>query len=112
MPTPIDYSKLVTDCLSVFKKNAKKAYKNAKPYAEHEFRQLAEDALFLATLRANGEIDEEEFIHRLEMQKLAASNVLLAVESIGLVAAQNTINGVMAIISKAIETAIGVALPI
>jgi hypothetical protein len=112
MPTSIDYTKLITDSLSVFKKNAKSAYKNAKPYAEHEFRQLAEDAVFLAQLRADGEIDDDELKHRLEMQKLAAANVLLAVESIGLVAAQNTINGVMTLISKAIETAIGVALPI
>ena len=108
----LDFNKIVSDSLALTKTQVGAAFKKVKPFAEHEFQQFAESALFLAKLKLQGAIDEDELKSRLELQKLAATNVLLAVQGIGLVTAQNIINGVLGIISEAIKKAIKVALPI
>ncbi len=83
-----------------------------KPYAEHEFRQFTENAEFLANLRINNEINDAELKARLELQKLALKNVLLAIEGIGLIAAQEVINAAINILAKAIKTVLNISLPI
>jgi hypothetical protein len=103
---------ILADSLAVLKNNAQNAYNKAKPYAEQEFKKLADDALFLAGLLNNHEIDDNEFKQRLMMQKHAATNVLLTIQGIGLVAAQNTINAVIGIVSTAVQKVLGVVLPI
>ena len=106
-----DFKQVVADSVAFTKNELGNTYKKIKPYAEHEFTQFTENALFLANLKLNGTIDEAEFQSRILLQRLALTNVLLAIKGIGIVTAQNVVNGVLGIVSKAIETAIGVALP-
>jgi hypothetical protein len=108
----INFKQILADSLSFSRKELGTAFKKVKPFAEHEFTQFAENAVFLAKLKLNGTIDEEELKSRLMLQKLAVANVLLAIKGIGLVTAQNLVNGVLGIISKAVKKAINVALPI
>jgi hypothetical protein len=107
-----DFKQVVADSIALSKNQLGTTYKKLKPYAEHEFTQFAENALFLANLKANGTIDDDELQSRITLQKLALSNVLLAIEGIGIVTAQNVVNGVLDIITKAVQTAIGVTLPV
>lgn len=108
----IDFKAILTDSITAIKAEAGKTYGKLKPYAEHEVKQFAENAVFLAKLKLNGTIDDQEFKVRMDMQKLAFSNVLLAVKGIGLVTAQNIVNGVLGVISKAIKTVLKVSIPV
>lgn len=108
----INFNQLLKDCLGAAENHLKDAYQAAKPFAEQSFKQFAEDALFLAKLRLANEIDDNELKHRLDNQKIALANVLLAVKGIGLIEAQDTINEVFGFVSDAIFGAIKVALPI
>jgi hypothetical protein len=107
----IDIKQIVAESIALAKQEVGESWTKLKPFAEHEFTQFAEDALFLATLKLKGAIDENELKARIELQKLALSNVLLAIKGIGIVTAQNVINGVLMIVGKAIHTAISVILP-
>lgn len=106
----IDYTKLLADCVNVAKTELGNAWKKAQPYAEHEFKQFAENAEFLAKLKLAGQIDDTELKARLNIQRTSLANVLITIEGIGLVAAQNVVNGIISIVFSAIKTALSVAL--
>ena len=108
----IDYKQVIAASLSAAKEELGKSWKAFKPYAEHEFRQFAENVEFLANLTANGQIGEGELKARLEIQRLALKNVLLTIKGIGLVTAQNTVNAVIKIVTTAISKTLNVVLPI
>lgn len=108
----INFPQIVSDSLAFAKQEVGKSWNKLKPYAEHEFTQFAENAVFLAKLKLAGSIEEEELKVRLNIQRLALNNVLLAIKGIGLVLAQNVVNGVLDIVAKAIKATLKVALPI
>lgn len=108
----IDFKAILTDSITAIKAETGKGYSKLKPYAEHEVKQFAENAVFLAKLKLAGTIGDEEFKVRMEMQRLAFTNVFLAVKGIGLVTAQNIVNGVLGILSQALKTALKITLPI
>jgi len=108
----IDLQQILNDSIEAVKPILGKSWKSFKPYAEHEFKKFAESAAFLAELRLTNKIDDDELKERLEIQRIALKNVMLAVEGIGLVTAQNAINAVIEIVKKAAKAALSVALPI
>lgn len=108
----LDFKQIVADSIALSKQELGSKYKQLKPFAEHEFQQFTENALFLAKLRLTGTIDDDELKSRLQLQKLAMANVLLAIKGIGIVTAQNLVNGVLGIVSGAINKAINIALPV
>jgi hypothetical protein len=108
----IDFTQIVTDSISAAKIELGNKWDKVEPFAAHEFRQLAENIVFLTQLHANGTIDKDEFEGRLQFQKLATENVLLAIKGVGIVAAQNIINSIIGIVGNAIQNAAGFALPI
>jgi len=108
----IDFSKIVADAMSFTKQELGKTWNKLKPYAEHEFTQFAENAVFLAKLKLAGTIEDEELKARLNIQRIALNNVLLAIKGIGLVTAQNVVNGVLDIVTKSIKKTLQVVLPI
>lgn len=107
-----DFNQVLGDSLAFAKKELGSTFKKVKPFAEHEFKQFAENALFLAQLKLRGIIENDELSSRIQLQKLAMANVLLAIKGIGIVTAQNLVNGVLDIVSKSIKKAINVAIPI
>ena len=108
----IDFSKIVADAMSFTKQELGKTWIKLKPYAEHEFTQFAENAVFLAKLKLAGTIEDDELKARLNIQRIALNNVLLAIKGIGLVTAQNVVNGVLDIVTKSIKKTLQVVLPI
>ena len=108
----IDFSKIVADAMSFTKQELGKTWNKLKPYAEHEFTQFAENAVFLAKLKLAGTIEDDELKARLNIQRIALNNVLLAIKGIGLVTAQNVVNGVLDIVTKSIKKTLQVVLPI
>ena len=108
----IDFQQILTDSIAKAKEQVGSSWKKLKPFAEHEFTQFAENAVFLANLKLKGVIDEDELKSRLSIQNLALLNVLLAIKGIRLVTAQNVVNSVLDVVSGAIKKALQVALPI
>lgn len=108
----IDYEKVVSDCLEAARVELGRSWKKFKPFAEHEIRQFAENAEFLARLRHDQVIDNDELKARLEIQRLALRNVMLTIKGVGLVTAQNTVNAILGIVHKAVRKTLAVVLPI
>ncbi len=108
----IDFKEITSATIGMAKLEVGKSWTKLKPYAEHEFTQFAENAVFLAKLKLEGHIEEDELKSRLNIQKLALLNVLLAIKGIGMVTAQNVVNGALDIVAKAAKTALKVVLPI
>lgn len=108
----LDIQQVLKDCTIAVKNILGKSWKQFKPYAEHEFKKFTESAEFLAKLKLSANIDDEELGMRLKMQELSLKNVLLTIQGIGLVTAQNVINAVLNIVYGAINAVIGGVLPI
>lgn len=107
----IDYGKVIANCLVSARKELGKSWKKFKPFADHEFRQFAESLEFLAKLRRDGIIDDEELKVRMGIQRLALNNVILAVEGVGAVTAQNVVNAIIKIVRAAVTKTVAVVLP-
>lgn len=108
----IDIKEIVKDCIASSKQILGDTWNELKPYADHEYRQFAENAEFLAKLKIAGQIDNTELQARLDIQRLALKNVLLTIKGIGLIAAQNVINAITGIVFAAIESALSIVLPV
>ncbi len=108
----IDFKQVVSDCIAAAKEELGKSWKRFKPYAEHEFRQFAENVEFLAQLKRKGTLEDEEFKARVDIQRLALKNVLLTIKGIGLLSAQNTVNAVLKVVAKSVGKMLAITLPL
>jgi signal transduction protein with GAF and PtsI domain len=79
-------------------------------YAEAEAKKLATSASEIALLLASGQITEEEAKLHLDIQKHASRAVLMAIEGISILGAEQAINAALSIIGDAIHTATGLTL--
>ena len=79
-------------------------------YAETEFRKLGETVKLIADEAAAGEISEEEAMLLLDMQKNAMRSVLLTVEGLGILAAEQAINAALDAARAPITAAVGWAI--
>lgn len=104
----LDFDKLLPQMLKVAKRELKGGYKDARDFAEVEFKKLLENAELLARKVAAGEITPERAKRHIRMSKNAAEAVLLTVEGIGLDAAETAINGAI----DAVRVAVNKALPV
>jgi hypothetical protein len=108
----LDIHQILTDSLNASKEIAGQAWKDVKPFAEHESKQFAEDVEFLVQLKADGIIDDEEFKARFSFLKLGFTNVFLAIKGIGILQAQNIVNAIIGIVSQSVLSAFNIALPV
>jgi hypothetical protein len=79
-------------------------------YAETEFRKLGETVKLIAEQTAAGQISVEEAALLLDMQKNAMRSVLLTVEGIGILAAEQAINAALDAARAPINAAVGWAI--
>ena len=82
----------------------------AKTYAEMEFKKLAATAASIQTAKLADEIDEEDARILMDMQKNATRAVLLAVEGLGAIAAQQAINAAVDAVKGPVNGVLGFAL--
>ena len=88
------------------------AGKNIAGYAQAEAKKLARSAVEIAQLRLTGQIDDEEMRLQLDIQKHASRAVLMAIEGVSIIAAEQAINAALTVIGTAIKTATGLPLPV
>ena len=84
--------------------------KDVAGYAQAEAKKLATSAVEIAKLRASGEITDEEAKLHLDIQKHASRAVLMGIEGISLLGAEEAINGALSVIGDAVHKATGLAL--
>jgi hypothetical protein len=84
--------------------------KDVAGYAQAEAKKLATSAVEIAKLRASGQITDEEAMLHLDIQKHASRAVLMGIEGISLLGAEEAINGALSVIGDAVHKATGLAL--
>jgi hypothetical protein len=103
----LDWNDLVKKMLGAAKPILLQHYNEAEPYAESEFKKIGEAVTTIIKLKALGKITEKKAMLHMQMQALAAQNVLLTVEGIGIVTAQEAINAALGVIRDAVNAALG-----
>ncbi len=86
---------LIGKIVSAIKPILAKYWNDVGDYAEGESAKMAQSLVTIANLKVAGKIDEQQAEALLDMQKHSMQAVLLAVEGIGLIAAQNAINAAL-----------------
>jgi hypothetical protein len=82
----------------------------AQPFLVAEAKKMAETGLQIVEGQASGEINEAQARILLRMQGNASQSVLTAVETIGMIAAQDAINAALGVVRGAVNKALGIAL--
>lgn len=85
-------------------------WSDVKDYAETEAEKMAATIAKITELRLAGTINDQQAAALLEMQKHSFQAVLLAVEGIGLIAAQSAINAALGAVKDVVNKAIGFPL--
>jgi hypothetical protein len=106
----IDIPTLIKDMADAAKKVLKSNWKELKPFAEQQLKNLAENIKLIAALKAKGKIDEEKAKLHLAIQKESARTVFLTIEGIGILTAENAINAALKVIQTTVNKSIGWAL--
>jgi hypothetical protein len=99
-------SEALSAALAALKGHADKA----QPFLKMEAIKMAQIGLQIVEGQANGDINPAQAKILLRMQASASQSVLTAVETIGMIAAQDAINAALGVVRGAINKAIGIAL--
>ena len=78
-----------------------------RPFAETETKKLAETALQIELGKADGTLSAVQAKILLAMQANASQAVLTAVETVGMIAAQDAINAAIDVLKTAVNKAVG-----
>ena len=106
----IDTTALASDVLAAMHAALTGHWQLARPYAEAEAQKFAETAKLIVSGTASGDINPQQAKILLRMQGNAAQAVLTAIETIGMIAAQDAINAAISVLKKAVNAAVGVTL--
>jgi hypothetical protein len=106
----LDANALVGAIIGAVKPVLNKYWGEVRDYAETEAAKMAATLANITALRVADKIDDQEAEALLEMQKHSMQAVFLAVEGIGLLAAQNAVNAALGAVKDTVNKAIGFAL--
>jgi hypothetical protein len=81
-----------------------------RDYAETEGKKLGECIISIEKMYVEGKISQEQAQLLLDVQKNAMRTVLLTVEGIGILAAEQAINAALNIVKDTVNTALGFTL--
>lgn len=85
-------------------------WNDVRPFAETEMQKLAATAAQIEAGHAAGTINDVQAKILLRMQANASQSVLTAVETVGMIAAQDAINAAIQVLTSAVNTAIGIVV--
>jgi hypothetical protein len=103
----IDISKLAEDMLNAAKGPLTKHWPDIMDNAETETKKIAESIAVIERMKLSGKITEEKARLQLDIQKNATRTVLLAVEGISMVSAEQAINAALNVVRDTVNKAIG-----
>ncbi|MDI6765423.1 MAG: hypothetical protein QME52_01120 [Bacteroidota bacterium] len=81
-----------------------------RDYAESEGKKLGECIITIEKMYIEGKISQEQAQLLLDIQKNAMRTVLLTVEGIGILAAEQAINAALNVVKDTVNTALGFTL--
>jgi len=105
-----DIQSLVSPIIGAMKPILSKSWSEVSAYAQTEATKMAQTLDSIAELRLAGKIDDVQASALLDMQKHSMQAVLLCVEGIGLIAAQNAINAALDAVKDVVNGKLGFAL--
>ena len=106
----IDTTSLVQNMLAAVKQVLQLHWNDVRPFAETEMQKLAATAVQIETGQADGTINKAQAEILLSMQANASQAVLTAVETVGMIAAQDAINAAIQVLTDAVNKAVGFAI--
>ncbi len=106
----LDATQLGKDILIAMKGILTEKWPDVKDYGEAEAKKLAQTLVMIETLKISGKINKEQAELHLEIQKNATRAVFLALEGLGVLAAEAAINAALNAVKDAVNTAIGFTL--
>jgi hypothetical protein len=103
----IDLNDMLKQMVQSVRKVLKSSWKEVKPFAEQQLRSFIENIRLIDELKSKGKITEEKARLHLSIQREAARTVLLTIEGIGILTAENAINSAIQVIRTTVNKAIG-----
>ena len=106
----LDAPRLATEMVNAAKAVLSDKWSEIEEYARTELRKLADTLALIERLLAAGRITPEQARLHLEIQKNAGRAVLLTVEGLGVLAAEEALDRALAAVRHAVNTALKFAL--
>jgi predicted ATP-grasp superfamily ATP-dependent carboligase len=106
----LDFSKLLGEMLGAAKNKLADKWPAVEGIATTSFKTLAQTLVDIEDMTLKGTITGEQAALLLDMQKNTAKMVLLSVEIVGIVAAEEAINAALDVVRDVVNTAISFPL--
>lgn len=106
----LDLEALTTSMVEAAGGVLKEHWKTARPYAEEEFRKIAQAVTFIEDEVLAGRMSLTKARLHLEMQKDTALTVLLTVQGLNLLAVEQAINAALNVIKDTVNGALKLPL--
>ena len=106
----ININEIIPQMLEAMKAEVKKDWGSIKGTTAGFLQSKKDRLTFLTNLRLHNRISDEDFKQRLKLEELILESELHALAVISKVTAQNAANAAIAVLSKAVSTAIGIVL--
>jgi len=107
---PLDADELAREMVAAMGGVLEDYWNEARPYAEGEAQKLAQSLRAIGQMLEDGTIGVEKAKVQLDMQKNAARAVLVTIEGLSIVAAEQAINAGLGVIRDAVNAALPVDL--
>jgi hypothetical protein len=109
MEFKLDIAQVVNDMLQAALPHLSKGGQQASTFASHEFQQYIRNVEHVQNMAEEGKVTNQEAQFLVDQYKASMEAVLLTIEGLGLVAAQNAINAAIDVLNNALNTALGTA---
>ena len=106
----LNVSSLLKSMLAAAKPHLSNAWNDVRAYARIEFKRTAETLALIGRLYATGKISKERAAAYVRMQRGSVRNVLMTIEGIGLLAAEQAINAALDAVKAPVNAAVGFSL--
>ena len=106
----LDTSQLAKDMMNAIQGVLSEKWPKIKDYGEAESKKLADAIAKVEKLKLQHKIDDEEARLQFNIQKNASRTVLLTIEGLGEIAAEEAINAAMNVVKDTVNTALGFTL--
>jgi hypothetical protein len=105
----INVDDLITAMLNAAKVPLQAHWNAVHPFAEAEMAKLAATAVQIQSGQTDGSLSQKQAQILLKMQANASQAVFTAIETIGMISAQDAINAALNVLKNTVNTAIGFA---
>ena len=103
----IDIGEIIGKMINASKEVLTDNWQEVQPYANQEFKNLAENFKLIIELKKEDKITEEQARLYIDIHKNTVKIVLLTIKGLGILTVENAINAAISVVRDSINTAIG-----